>query len=359
MGRDLYEILQVSPNAEPEVITAAYHRLAQKYHPDVNPSAAANEQMKAVNAAYDVLHDPQRRATYDSQRGEENAARFSALIVSPTERRAAAPISTAKGISSGGSLKHSKLFVLAGVAGIVLTCGVVSFLAVPKNQTAPQYSPTIDADAVASTSDAHAHETFVASRPTSLITATPTSYLATALAPRILTTSPTQDVTTIAKAAAKATSGSLSPQDSPTPGGITGVATASANVRSGPGTTYPIVASLKSGDTITIFGASTDRKWWKFTKGWVSASLIKLQGDATSVPLIADFAPPPSPTNKLQPTARAVATVASTIQNFVVHATPTYAGIKIGAVCGDGTTSGSTGKGACSHHGGVSSWIYR
>ena len=33
---DLYEILQVHYNAEPEVIQAAYRRLARKYHPDVN-----------------------------------------------------------------------------------------------------------------------------------------------------------------------------------------------------------------------------------------------------------------------------------------------------------------------------------
>ncbi|MCM4150028.1 DUF3761 domain-containing protein [Arenibacter sp. N53] len=32
--------------------------------------------------------------------------------------------------------------------------------------------------------------------------------------------------------------------------------------------------------------------------------------------------------------------------------------IRIGAVCNDGTTSRATGRGACSHHGGVSYWLY-
>ena len=33
-------------------------------------------------------------------------------------------------------------------------------------------------------------------------------------------------------------------------------------------------------------------------------------------------------------------------------------GVRIGAVCNDGTTSTATGSGACSHHGGVDYWLY-
>lgn len=33
-------------------------------------------------------------------------------------------------------------------------------------------------------------------------------------------------------------------------------------------------------------------------------------------------------------------------------------GRRIGAVCKDGTTTSATGKGACSHHGGVDHWLY-
>ena len=65
MKEDLYEILQVSPNADPEVIEAAYRRLARKFHPDHNPrSVAALEHMKRLNAAYAVLKIPVERARY-------------------------------------------------------------------------------------------------------------------------------------------------------------------------------------------------------------------------------------------------------------------------------------------------------
>src|SRR5262252_2936326 len=64
-GRSLYEILQVDPRAEPEVLEAAFRRLARKYHPDVSPTSDSVERMKELNAAYQVLRDPARRADYD------------------------------------------------------------------------------------------------------------------------------------------------------------------------------------------------------------------------------------------------------------------------------------------------------
>lgn len=68
MEPDLYEVLQVRPNAEPEVIDAAFRGLTRKYHPDVNPSTEATETMGRLTAAYEVLRDPDRRAAYDRQR---------------------------------------------------------------------------------------------------------------------------------------------------------------------------------------------------------------------------------------------------------------------------------------------------
>src|SRR4030042_3921632 len=64
---DYYEILQVSPSAEPEVIEAAYKKLAQKYHPDVNKSPTATEKMKKINMAHDVLGDPVQRKRYHAE----------------------------------------------------------------------------------------------------------------------------------------------------------------------------------------------------------------------------------------------------------------------------------------------------
>lgn len=64
--RDYYEVLQVSPDAEPEVVQAAYRRLAQKYHPDVNALPEAGRRMQELNEAYEVLSDASKRAAYNS-----------------------------------------------------------------------------------------------------------------------------------------------------------------------------------------------------------------------------------------------------------------------------------------------------
>lgn len=67
-NEDLYEILQVHPLALPEVIQAAYRRLAQLYHPDANPALESTELMSRLNRAYEVLSDPEKRAAYDLER---------------------------------------------------------------------------------------------------------------------------------------------------------------------------------------------------------------------------------------------------------------------------------------------------
>ena len=65
---DYYKILQVDPAADPEVITAAYRRLAVKYHPDTNPAPDALPRMQKINEAYSSLSDPAQRAIYDRNR---------------------------------------------------------------------------------------------------------------------------------------------------------------------------------------------------------------------------------------------------------------------------------------------------
>lgn len=69
---DYYDVLEVSPKASIEVIERVYRVLAKKYHPDTaadNMSRAeAEEKMKRINVAYEVLSDPVRRAKYDQQR---------------------------------------------------------------------------------------------------------------------------------------------------------------------------------------------------------------------------------------------------------------------------------------------------
>lgn len=71
---DAYKTLQVDPEADQEVIQAAFRRLAQKWHPDVAAGPEAAARMTAINRAWEVLRDPDRRAMYDRARGERARA---------------------------------------------------------------------------------------------------------------------------------------------------------------------------------------------------------------------------------------------------------------------------------------------
>ena len=63
--RDLYEILGVGRDASAGEIRAAYRKLAQELHPDVNADPADQERFKEVTGAYEILSDPAKRRRYD------------------------------------------------------------------------------------------------------------------------------------------------------------------------------------------------------------------------------------------------------------------------------------------------------
>ena len=65
MAKSLYETLEVNENASADEIKKAYRKLARKYHPDVNKDPKAEEKFKEINAAYEVLSDPQKKQQYD------------------------------------------------------------------------------------------------------------------------------------------------------------------------------------------------------------------------------------------------------------------------------------------------------
>ena len=98
----------------------------------------------------------------------------------------------------------------------------------------------------------------------------------------------------------------------PEPQTPTGTVTGASvlNIRSGPGTNFPVVAAARQGDSGTIVGRSEDGRWWAVDApalpggmGWVSADFV-LVTNAEAVPVIASPPPPPpTPTRVPQPTA--------------------------------------------------------
>ncbi len=63
---DLYELLGVDRSASQEQIRKAYLKLAHKYHPDkTGGDKEAEEKLKQINGAYEILKSPDKRAQYD------------------------------------------------------------------------------------------------------------------------------------------------------------------------------------------------------------------------------------------------------------------------------------------------------
>lgn len=85
-----YEILEVSKNASKEVIDKAYRVLAKKYHPDLQQGQdkiQAENKMKEINEAYDVLSDDNKREEYNSFLESENERKKEKEIENKIEER--------------------------------------------------------------------------------------------------------------------------------------------------------------------------------------------------------------------------------------------------------------------------------
>ncbi|HVU10731.1 MAG TPA: ABC transporter substrate-binding protein [Phototrophicaceae bacterium] len=88
------------------------------------------------------------------------------------------------------------------------------------------------------------------------------------------------------------------PSDTPTPQGVTvTVKSQFQNVRSGPSSSFDILGTLNQGETAAVIGASLDFRWvvinFRGTQGWMDASLLTINGDLRSVPVVPS---PPTPT---------------------------------------------------------------
>ncbi|HIC96558.1 TPA: SH3 domain-containing protein, partial [Candidatus Bipolaricaulota bacterium] len=91
------------------------------------------------------------------------------------------------------------------------------------------------------------------------------------------------------------------------------VARKAANVRSGPGTNYPIIGAAAVGDRFDIVGRNGNSSWWQICcvkegLGWIYAPLVDSGGNITTVALAAEI-PPPPPTDTPAPTPTPVPSV--------------------------------------------------
>jgi hypothetical protein len=124
-----------------------------------------------------------------------------------------------------------------------------------------------------------------------------------------LTGTPTQAVSPLEEPTPSST---LKPSPSPartpaTPeaGTPVGAPTTQLNVRAGPGTGYPVLGWLESGQEVEITGVSPDRSWWQIPypgaegeRAWVSAAYMTVR-NAEIVPVVT---PPPLPPTPVSPT---------------------------------------------------------
>ncbi len=69
---DLYESLQLSPNADIETVERVYRILAKRYHPD-NLETGDLERFGEISRAYRILSDPEQRAAYDTKYEQKRA----------------------------------------------------------------------------------------------------------------------------------------------------------------------------------------------------------------------------------------------------------------------------------------------
>ena len=63
--KDYYQALGIARGASEDEVRKAYRKLARKYHPDVSKEPDAEQRMRDINEANDVLRDKDKRAAYD------------------------------------------------------------------------------------------------------------------------------------------------------------------------------------------------------------------------------------------------------------------------------------------------------
>ncbi len=96
------------------------------------------------------------------------------------------------------------------------------------------------------------------------------------------------------------------------------VANANVNVRSGPGTVYPVIGALRAGQAGVITGRNAAGDWWQFDyngqAGWVNSSVVRAGTDALAVAVVPA---PPTPVATATPALRSGSTWTSPADGMV------------------------------------------
>ena len=121
-----YDILRVSREVAPDGVRSAYRKLAQRYHPDkLQGHDDAARVMAALNEAYAVLSDPEKRALYDRSiaGAQARAAAARRVAAQPRLREAAWPwwllfATIAFAMAAIGTVAYRMIFPAVDVAAV-------------------------------------------------------------------------------------------------------------------------------------------------------------------------------------------------------------------------------------------------
>lgn len=161
LSEDPYRTLQVEPSADLEAIKAAYRRLARLYHPDLNPRPEAAERMRAINAAYRVLSDPQQRAAYDAQRYLRSTPSSTVVMRAPTRPRSRPVVVPAYEPPTPLQRRVDRVVAVLGIL-LLIGIGLYTALLIPRASAPDRRSPRPVVTSESTNPDASAH----ASSPT-------------------------------------------------------------------------------------------------------------------------------------------------------------------------------------------------
>jgi hypothetical protein len=105
---DYYDVLQVSPRADAEVIEKAYRALMSKHHPD---KGGDTRHAQRLNEAHDVIGDPSKRAAYNREWARHQGR------ATPRRNASSQPVATQQ---AAGGTRRSSGWTVTGLVGFVL-----------------------------------------------------------------------------------------------------------------------------------------------------------------------------------------------------------------------------------------------